>query len=868
MGISNVQRLRQVAQRLHNPLSLIGLVLVITGTVTWLFTIVTQFGSRNPYLASLTVLALPAITVAGAVLTILGVRRRDRRAAALGGDQIAPAPPALTWKNPAVRQLTGFLIAVIAANVLFGFYVTRKAVDYVASPAFCAGTCHILTPEFTALQHAPHAEFDCTDCHVGGGAGSFVRAQMHGAENVAKALTKSYSLPIQTPIPSLAQGQLPCIRCHPNRDYGEKYKKWVSFDQDEGNSASRTELLLRIGGGNNASGAHGAHLAEGAMIEYRSDPSRKTIPWIRYTAADGKQIIYQTSSWSPTMAEEFELRRMNCIDCHNRVAHSFEDASGALDEALFRNEIDPRLPFIKREGMRVLTVSYANREAASQQIPSEIYEFYREQYPETSARQVGSILNASAALVAVYQRNVWPEYGVTWGLHANHAGHEDYPGCFRCHNDNQISQDGERTLLGDDCTICHAILTDRAPISLPLVTDAPLTSTRLNLPKQIVFETRAGDAKFDHEKHLEYEKGRCVACHNALFPMARAGLSYAPDVHRAAESSQTSCAGCHFDGGPAFATANHCESCHTGLSARRNAIARGPEPPSPLPEKVTYETKLGPVRFDHAKHLEEAKGECVDCHNRLFPMQDAKLQYASNLHRDAERTQTSCGGCHSTGGGAFPSADNCIKCHAGLGEPRATPNSGVTGIPKLASFETRLGPARFDHQKHVDEAEGNCQACHNRIFPLAKGLLNYKDNLHKTAETAKTACGACHYSGGEAFESKGNCLRCHREPSIQARGSELGLPKEFIFENRLGNVSFDHDQHIANEDGKCTACHDRIWPMGEVSLAGYSDDYHRVAEARGAFCAACHASGNHAFATLNNCVRCHEGLAKVTRANP
>jgi c(7)-type cytochrome triheme protein len=560
------------------------------------------------------------------------------------------------------------------------------------------------------------------------------------------------------------------------------------------------------------------------------------------------------------MEDEFGLRRMDCVDCHNRVAHSFEDASGSIDEALFAGKIDPRLPFIKREGLRVLSESYPSREAASQQIPAEIYQFYRSNYPETSARNVGSILNASAALVAVYQRNVWPEYGVTWGLHENHGGHEDYPGCFRCHNDDQISQDGEHRPLGDDCTACHAILTDRAPISLPLVSDAPLTSTRLSLPRDILFQTRAGDAKFDHAQHLEYEKGRCVTCHNALFPMARADLGYAPSVHQAAERSQTSCAGCHVSGGAAFATANNCEKCHSGLSPKRLAIARGPEPPSPLPATVSYQTPLGAVEFDHAEHLEETNGECVDCHNQLFPMQEAKLDYASNMHRDAERTRTSCAGCHVAGGEAFASADNCTKCHADLGVPKPTPNSGVNGIPVLAMFETRLGPARFDHQKHIDEAKGDCKACHNEVFPLERGLLNYKDNLHKTAETAKTACGACHNPNGTAFESKGHCLTCHSEPSIHARGSDLGLPKGVVFKNRLGDVSFDHDQHIEDAGGKCVACHDQIWPMAEASLAGYSEDYHQAAERSRVSCAACHAPNEESFSTLNNCVRCHEHL--------
>lgn len=851
-------RLRRTVYLANNPLSLLGLFVVICGAVTWLVTVVTQFGSRNPYLATLTVLALPALTIAGAALVVYGIRRRERRDLAPG---VLPATfPPLTWDYPVVRRLTAFLLMALGANIIFGAFFTYSAVNYVASPMFCADSCHLLTPEFTALQYAPHADFDCTDCHVGGGAGSFVTAQMHGAENLIKAMTDSYSPPISTPIESFAQGQLPCLRCHPNRDYGEKYKDWVSFDDDEGNSATRTEMLLRIGGGDNHSGAHGAHLAGGVAIDYRSDPKRNTIPWIEYTAPDGTKTIYQTPAWEPAMADQFELRRMDCVDCHNRIAHSFETASKAIDGAMAKNAIDPRLPFIKRESLAVLQAAYSSREEAAERIPAALYDFYRKEFSEIAASEVGAILDASSTLLTIYQRNIWPAYGLTWGTHVNHGGHEDYPGCFRCHNDSHVSQDTARKPIGDNCSACHSILSDGEPISLPFAPELSLTSSRSSLPKGISFETRAGTADFDHAQHLEYEKGRCIACHNALFPMSRAELDYANDIHRTAEASKLSCAGCHVEGGNAFASANNCEKCHTDLSPKRQAAGQRPQLPSPLPEKLFYETSLGAVPFDHPLHVDEAEGRCVDCHNVLFAMEPAKLDYAADLHRTAEVARTSCAGCHAVGGEAFAAAENCAKCHTGIGEPKATPVSGISGIPALPSVETRLGAARFDHQKHVDEAGGECQTCHNKIFPLEKGLLNYKDNLHKTAEQSQTSCGACHHADGQAFEAKGNCLKCHTEPSTQVRGSELGLLEKTLFKNRLGDVAFSHDKHIVEADGGCKACHDRIWPMGKVELETYAQDYHRVAEAAEASCAACHAPTQQAFASLYNCVRCHEGL--------
>jgi c(7)-type cytochrome triheme protein len=657
----------------------------------------------------------------------------------------------------------------------------------------------------------------------------------------------------------LAQGNLTCSECHSDRDLGDKRKEWIFFAEDEANSATRTELLLKIGGGENHAGAHGAHMGNGAVIEYRSDPSRETIPWMRYTTPDGRQTVYATAEWNEEAAESLELRTMDCTDCHNRAAHSFETAAKALDRALAEGKIDPKLPFIKREGMAAVEGRYASREEAAERIPAAIRAFYRQQYPQASSEAVAA---SSTAVLAIYERNVWPEFGVTWGVHPNHGGHEDFPGCFRCHDDGHVSQDAARQAIGDTCESCHAILVDGQPVSAPAATELTLTSARDSLPRQMTFDTKAGAAGFDHAKHVDYEKGECTTCHNALFPMSRANLRYGADLHRAAEAAKTSCAGCHVAGGEAFASANNCEKCHTGLSAPRTMLAGDfPRSPSPLPGELRYETSLGEALFDHVKHVDHAEGRCVDCHNQLFPMEsDVELRYGEDMHRAAEAAKSSCAGCHVAGREAFASAENCSKCHVGLGSPKPTPVTGISGIPDVPSVDTRLGPARFDHSKHVELAKDNCQACHNKIFPLEKGLLGYEDNLHKTAEAAKTSCGACHFPGGEAFEAKSNCLKCHADASTNERGSLLGLPERIFYHNRLGDVAFDHDQHIVDAKGDCKQCHEGLWPMEEVGLKGYAEDYHRVAERGNQSCAACHAPTKSSFGSLNNCTRCHEGL--------
>jgi len=57
-------------------------------------------------------------------------------------------------------------------------------------------------------------------------------------------------------------------------------------------------------------------------------------------------------------------------------------------------------------------------------------------------------------ILDVYDRNVFPDRGVTWGTYANNLGHMDSPGCFRCHDDSHKTADG-KDAISQDCGVCH-----------------------------------------------------------------------------------------------------------------------------------------------------------------------------------------------------------------------------------------------------------------------------------------------------------------------------------------------------------------------------------------------------------------------------
>jgi c(7)-type cytochrome triheme protein len=81
--------------------------------------------------------------------------------------------------------------------------------------------------------------------------------------------------------------------------------------------------------------------------------------------------------------------------------------------------------------------------------------------------------------------------------------------------------------------------------------------------------------------------------------------------------------------------------------------------------------------------------------------------------------------------------------------------------PLKLVFEAKNGNVTFDHAAHLKREKNDCKVCHDKLFKQEKAPLNFKAGMHKPAEAAHASCGACHTTGGAAFETKGNCNKCH-----------------------------------------------------------------------------------------------------------
>ena len=440
----------------NNWISLTGVVLVTTATIFWLFLLpITLRGETdNPYMGILAFLVLPAPFFAGLALIPLGIWWKKKRE---GSSGVFPTDfPALRWSNPDLRRLAYFVLFTTALNIVIASQLSYGAVNYMDSVTFCGRTCHdVMQPEYTAYQNSPHSRVECVKCHIGPGAGWFVRSKLSGVGQVFAVAFHTYPRPIPTPVHNLRPARETCEACHWPQKYGEDRVRVISrFGDDESSPRTRTVLLMKIGGGNNGIGIHGTHLGPGVRIRYvHTDEGRQNIPWVEYTTPDGKSTVYATPD---AKTAGLPVREMDCMDCHNRPSHTYELPERAVDRAMAAGLISADLPFAHKKAVEVLKAPYANRDQAASGIPQAFAAFYQQTYPAVWSAQQAKVKTAALAVADIYARNIFPAMNVTWGHYPNNIGHTDFPGCFRCHDGNHTAKGG--ATITQDCNACHNLL--------------------------------------------------------------------------------------------------------------------------------------------------------------------------------------------------------------------------------------------------------------------------------------------------------------------------------------------------------------------------------------------------------------------------
>jgi hypothetical protein len=88
---------------------------------------------------------------------------------------------------------------------------------------------------------------------------------------------------------------------------------------------------------------------------------------------------------------------------------------------------------------------------------------------------------------------------VRWDAYPNNIGHLEFNGCFRCHSDEHVSDDGD--LISKDCNMCHTI-NAQGPAD------------------NMVMAGFNESLEFKHPEDIDevWKEGVCIDCHTGLNP--------------------------------------------------------------------------------------------------------------------------------------------------------------------------------------------------------------------------------------------------------------------------------------------------------------------------------------------------------------
>ena len=454
---------RKYPDLFYNPISMTGAIIasVTFGAIVILMVIDAVWNTLPPYFGIVTYILFPSILVLGLIVIPVGAlleRKHFKKASEEG----VPPMPKIDFNDPRQRRVffifsTGTLLLMVFTAI--GSY---RAFDFTESVTFCGQVCHkVMNPEYTTYLHSPHARVACVQCHVGPGASWYVKSKLSGAYQVYSVLFDKYPRPIPTPIRNLRPARETCEQCHwPQSFVGERRVTKAFYLEDSSNTRWNLDMLIRIGKSTSGETQQPAvHWHVTHTVEFLpTDSSSQTIPWVRVVNANGKTETFTTSDnpFTPDSIKHLQVKTMDCMDCHNRPTHVIKSPGDAVNDALASGSINPSLPWIKQTAVNALVPHYTNTKDALDSIALYVESFYSSKYPTVVATQDSDIKSAVASIQEIYRENFFPYMRVDWRAYPTDIGHQEYPGCFRCHDGNHKSADGQ--VIPHSCETCHVIL--------------------------------------------------------------------------------------------------------------------------------------------------------------------------------------------------------------------------------------------------------------------------------------------------------------------------------------------------------------------------------------------------------------------------
>jgi hypothetical protein len=436
-----------------NWISLIGLVIVIGSlfSFTLLFAMDTLGHGNNPYLGILTFIVAPSFLLGGMGIMLLGwivYKRKLEKNAGLKA-------PSLNIDLSRAQDRKYLVIFVIGTSVfmIFAALGSYHTYHFAESVMFCGQTCHtVMGPEYTTYCNSPHANVSCTACHVGPGAVSFVKAKLNGVKQLKDTILNTYERPV-TPPKHMRPASETCGECHwPKKYYGNMERTFTRYLSDEKSTRAKFLMMLKVGGGDPTHGPVGGihwHMSVNNTVEYiATNDDRQTIPWVRLTDLNGNKTEYRSPSFTNDIAG-YSIKKMDCLDCHNRPAHQFRNPSDSVDLLLSLGKIDDTLPSIKSNLVAFISHTNTTKAEGLEYIATSLKKTYpKEAKLETIIKEVQT----------VYANSSFPEMKADWKTYPDNIGHKSWPGCFRCHDGEHKTMDGKKKIEASNCNDCHIIV--------------------------------------------------------------------------------------------------------------------------------------------------------------------------------------------------------------------------------------------------------------------------------------------------------------------------------------------------------------------------------------------------------------------------
>ena len=383
------------------------------------------------------------------------------------------------------RSRTGIfaLLLVVGAIGFAGIWAGVSVIAWTETANFC-GRCHQMGPELAAYEAGPHQDVTCGECHVEPGADGWIKAKINGTKQLIQVITGLYPQPVPPPDhASLPSVKNTCLRCHSlDRLATANLVTRTAFTEDETNTRQFVGLMIRPGSGDVFDVKRSVHWHVLSDVQFWTPAENAAkIDYVVVTRDDGtvREFISQdmigiSNDVRPDIDDikGADLdRTVDCITCHNRVGHPIPNPRRSMDADLAAGRIDPALPYIKREGMRILWSGYPDVAAADAEV-DKLERFYSLHYPDVATTKAAAIEQAVARVKFLYRLSATPDMKVTAASYPDSLGHFDFPGCFRCHDGGHfLVKDGVATkeVIPSTCDACHTFpQIGTAIASLPL----------------------------------------------------------------------------------------------------------------------------------------------------------------------------------------------------------------------------------------------------------------------------------------------------------------------------------------------------------------------------------------------------------------